>query len=168
MIAESKFPPDEQSGGHVERPLRSFGRRRGRKLSARQASLLTGGLDGLRLDLSEEAPGQDLSPLFKTQTQETWLEIGFGGGEHLNWQAEHNPLAGIIGAEPYVNGLVAAISELEARGLQDRVRLHADDVRPLLEWLPPASLSRAFILFPDPWPKKRHRARRLFAPPLLA
>ena len=83
-------------------------------------------------------------------------------GEHLIWQAEHNPHAGIIGAEPYVNGVVAALSGLEARQLQGRVRLHGDDVHPLLEWLPPASLSRAFMLFPDPWPKKRHRARRLF------
>jgi tRNA (guanine-N7-)-methyltransferase len=167
MIAESKTPPDEHSGGQKERPLRSYGRRRGRKLSARKASLLTGGLERLSLGLSEAPPEGGLAALFRQQTQETWLEIGFGAGEHLIWQAEHNPQAGIIGAEPYVNGVVAAVSAMEARGLLERVRLHADDVRPLLEWLPPASLSRAFMLFPDPWPKKRHRARRLFAPPLL-
>jgi tRNA (guanine-N7-)-methyltransferase len=167
MIIESNTPPDEHSGGRTERPLRSYGRRRGRKLSARKSSLLTGGLERLSLDLSEPAPAAGPAQLFKQQTQETWLEIGFGAGEHLIWQAEHNPQTGIIGAEPYVNGLVAAVSAMEARNLLDRVRLHADDVRPLLEWLPPASLSRAFMLFPDPWPKKRHRARRLFAPPVL-
>jgi tRNA (guanine-N7-)-methyltransferase len=105
--------------------------------------------------------------MFAEPVEEVWLEIGFGAGEHLIWQAEHSRHAGIIGAEPYINGVVAALSGLEAKQLQGRVRLHAADVHPLLEWLPQASLSRAFMLFPDPWPKKRHRARRLFAPPLL-
>ncbi len=108
-----------------------------------------------------------LAALFAAPVEETWLEIGFGAGEHLVWQAAHAPHAGIIGAEPYVNGVVAALSAIEAQQLQGRLRLHGDDVHPLLEWLPSQSLSRAFMLFPDPWPKKRHRARRLFAPPLL-
>jgi tRNA (guanine-N7-)-methyltransferase len=167
MMSESNDPPAEESGGQISKPLRSYGRRRGRKLSARKTSLLTGGLERLRLDLSKTPPEGGLSALFQERIQETWLEIGFGAGEHLVWQAEHNPRTGIIGAEPYINGVVAAVSAIEAGGHQDRVRFHADDVRPLLEWLPPVSLSRAFVLFPDPWPKKRHRARRLFAPPLL-
>ncbi len=148
-------------------PLRSFGRRRGRKLSPRQASLLMSGLERVRLDLGQPAAEVGLAALFADPIEETWLEIGFGAGEHLIWQAEHNARAGVIGAEPYVNGVVAALSAIEARQLQGRVRLHGDDVHLLLEWLPPASLSRAFMLFPDPWPKKRHRARRLFSPPLL-
>jgi len=163
MTCEEEFPPDP--GARSERQLRSFGRRRGRKLSPRQSSLLASGLERLRLDLSEP-PGK-LDSLFADPIEEIWLEIGFGAGEHLIWQAAHNTHAGIIGAEPYVNGVVAALSAIEARQLQGRVRMHADDVHPLLEWLPPASLSRAFMLFPDPWPKKRHRARRLFSPPLL-
>jgi tRNA (guanine-N7-)-methyltransferase len=146
--------------------LRSFGRRRGRKLSARQASLLSEELARVRLDLAQPPP-EPLTSLFADPVDEIWLEIGFGAGEHLIWQAERHPGAGIIGAEPYVNGVVAGLSAIEARELEGRVRLHADDVHPLLDWLPPASLSRAFMLFPDPWPKKRHRARRLFAPPLL-
>jgi tRNA (guanine-N7-)-methyltransferase len=150
-----------------ESPLRSFGRRRGRKLSARQASLLSGGFDQFRADLSQPPPDAGLASMFSEPVEEIWLEIGFGAGEHLIWQAGHSCQAGIIGAEPYMNGVAAALSGLEARQLQGRVRLHAGDVHPLLEWLPPASLSRAFMLFPDPWPKKRHRARRLFAPPLL-
>jgi tRNA (guanine-N7-)-methyltransferase len=158
---------DEDDPPAGPRPLRSFGRRRGRKLSLHQSSLLTGGLKRLSLDLSQPAGEAGLASLFADQVEEVWLEIGFGAGEHLAWQAEHNPHAGIIGAEPYVNGVVAALSAIEARGLQGRIRLHAEDVHPLLGWLPPASLSRAFMLFPDPWPKKRHRARRLFAPPLL-
>jgi tRNA (guanine-N7-)-methyltransferase len=105
--------------------------------------------------------------MFSESVEEIWLEIGFGAGEHLIWQAGHHPYAGFIGAEPYLNGVAAALSGLEARQLQGRVRLHAGDVHPLLKWLPRGSLSRAFMLFPDPWPKMRHRARRLFAPPLL-
>lgn len=158
---------DLYTGDCRKSSLRSFGRRRGRKLSARQSSLLTAGLEPLKLDLSKPAPDGSLAALFPDPVDEIWLEIGFGAGEHLIWQAENNPRAGIIGAEPYVNGVVAALSGIETRRLQGRVRLHADDVRQLLEWLPPASLSRAFMLFPDPWPKKRHRARRLFSPTLL-
>jgi tRNA (guanine-N7-)-methyltransferase len=105
--------------------------------------------------------------MFSEPVEEIWLEIGFGAGEHLIWQAGHNLQAGIVGAEPYINGVVAALSGLEARQLQGRVRLHAGEVHLLLEWLPPGSISRAFMLFPDPWPKKRHRARRLFTPLLL-
>jgi len=167
MNREEENQPDSHVGEHGERPLRSFGRRRGRKLSPRQSSLLTSGLERLRLDLSRPPEEQALSSLFSEPVEEIWLEIGFGAGEHLIWQAGHNPRAGIIGAEPYVNGVVAALSAIEARQLQGRVRLHPEDVHPLLEWLPPASLSRAFMLFPDPWPKKRHRERRLFSPPLL-
>ena len=167
MNSEDEIPLDTQSGGHPAGPLRSFGRRKGRKLSPRQNSLLTGELGRVKLDLSRPPSEGGLTALFADPVEETWLEIGFGGGEHLIWQAAHNPQAGIIGAEPYVNGVVAALSAIEARQLEGRVRLHGDDVHPLLDWLPPASLSRAFMLFPDPWPKKRHRARRLFAPPLL-
>ncbi len=165
MTREEENQPEPLAERRSDSPLRSFGRRRGRKLSPRQSSLLESGLGALRLDLSR--PPGTLSSLFADPVEEIWLEIGFGAGEHLVWQAEHNPHAGIVGAEPYVNGVVAALSAVEARELQGRVRLHADDVHPLLEWLPPASLSRAFMLFPDPWPKKRHRARRLFSPPLL-
>ncbi len=165
MTREDENVPD--SGERSESPLRSFGRRRGRKLSPRQSSLLTSGLERLRLDLSQPRGESGLASLFADPVEEIWLEIGFGAGEHLIWQAEHSVRAGIIGAEPYVNGVVAALSAVEVRQLQGRVRLHADDAHPLLEWLPPAGLSRAFMLFPDPWPKKRHRERRLFSPALL-
>jgi tRNA (guanine-N7-)-methyltransferase len=167
MNVEDEIPPDAPAGGKNGGPLRSFGRRRGRKLSARKTSLLTSELERLKLDLSRPVGEDGLAALFADPIEETWLEIGFGAGEHLIWQAEHNPHVGMIGAEPYVNGVVAALSAVEARQLEGRVRIRADDVHPLLDWLPPASLSRAFMLFPDPWPKKRHRARRLFAAPLL-
>jgi tRNA (guanine-N7-)-methyltransferase len=124
-------------------------------------------LENQKIDMSGQLRADELAALFSEPVKEVWLEIGFGAGEHLIWQAEHNPHVGVIGAEPYVNGVVAALAALEARHLGGRIKIHADDAITLLNWLPEASLSRAFVLFPDPWPKKRHRERRIFSPLLL-
>lgn len=147
-----------------EHELRSFGRRHGRKLSPRQARFLDDVLPRVAVDLASPSPLQatDLFP----EASDVWLEIGFGGAEHLIWQAEHNPGVGIIGCEPFEEGVVKALAAVEDKGLEN-IRIHADDARPLLRWLPAASIGRAFVLFPDPWPKKRHAKRRLVAAPLL-
>lgn len=145
--------------------LRSFGRRRGRKLSARQEKLFAELLPRVAVDPSG-VPPRDLGGLFATGTSGAWLEIGFGGAEHLIWQAKANPSVGLIGCEPFEDGLVKALTAIDEAGLSN-VRLLGDDVRPLLRWLPKASISRVFMLFPDPWPKKRHQKRRLFSPELL-
>ncbi len=110
---------------------------------------------------------EELAVAFPEPVSEVWLEVGFGAGEHLVWQAEHNPHVGLIGAEPYVNGVAAALSALKSLKLDGRIKIHPEDAISLLNWLPEASLSRAFVLFPDPWPKKRHRERRIFSPLLL-
>ena len=145
--------------------LRSFGRRRGRRLSAHQLSLMNGVLPRLSLDLAVAAP-RSLTSLFSTPVCEVWLEVGFGGGEHLIWQARQNPHVGFIGCEPFEDGIVKVLAAIEEHALTN-IRLHADDARPLLRWLPKAALQRAFILFPDPWPKRRHAKRRLVARPTL-
>lgn len=145
--------------------LRSFGRRRGRKISARQAGLLTELMPRVAVDPSSPPP-RDIGGLFAPDISSVWLEIGFGGSEHLIWQAKANPSVGLIGCEPFEEGLVKALSAIDEGGLAN-VRLLGDDVRPLLRWLPAASVARVFILFPDPWPKKRHQKRRLFSPDLL-
>ena len=92
--------------------------------------------------------------------REVWLEIGFGGGEHLVAQAARNPDVLLLGAEPFVNGVASALRHIEEAGV-DNVRLHGGDARDLIARLPDASVDRAFILFPDPWPKLRHHKRRL-------
>lgn len=148
--------------------LRSYGRRRGRKLSPRQDRLIAELLPRVALhlaapdfaapDFSALAPA--LASLFDPPKRLLWLEIGFGGGEHLVWQAGRNPDIGLIGCEPFEEGVVKVLTAIEEQSL-DNIRLYPDDARAVLRWLPEASLDRAFILFPDPWPKAKHRKRRL-------
>lgn len=152
---------DEASDGSGGSPfeLRSYGRRRGRKLSSRQERLMRELLPRVSPPLAA-APPDDARDIFAVPVRETWIEIGFGGGEHLLWQARHHPDVGMIGAEPFEDGVVRVLSAIEDEGLGN-VLVHADDARALLRWLPDASISRAFVLFPDPWPKRRHLKRRL-------
>jgi tRNA (guanine-N7-)-methyltransferase len=108
----------------------------------------------------------DPSALFENPPAAVWLEIGFGGGEHLAAQAESRPEIGFIGCEVYENGVARLVGEVERRGLRN-VRILADDARLLLDFLKPAAIGRVFILFPDPWPKQRHHKRRLLGPATL-
>jgi tRNA (guanine-N7-)-methyltransferase len=159
----SRRRPLPEAGGEREpepfHELRSFGRRRGRKLSTRQQHLLDEVLPKLSLTLTDPSP-LALDTLFPSAPAQTWLEIGFGGGEHLVWQARAHPGVGIIGCEVFEDGVVKLLSAVD-EGRLGNVRVSNDDARAVLRWLPPASLARAFILFPDPWPKKRHIKRRL-------
>jgi tRNA (guanine-N7-)-methyltransferase len=102
----------------------------------------------------------------ETAVHDVWLEVGFGGGEHLIWQAEHHPNIGLVGAEPYVNGVVKLLSLLEHKATPN-VGIYTGDARDILEALPDESLGRVFILFPDPWPKTRHHKRRFIQMEML-
>ncbi len=134
------------------------GRRVGRALSRATVRLLETRLPELRTDLSAPPP-DSLNPLFPLPVDDVWLEVGFGGGEHLLWQARHNPRIGLIGCEPFITGVARVLRAIEEAGLAN-IRLHDDDARQLIDWLPEASIGRVFVLFPDPWPKKRHHKRR--------
>jgi tRNA (guanine-N7-)-methyltransferase len=116
-------------------------------------------LPRLRLELPA---GGRLDPrvVFTDPVEAVWLEVGFGGGEHLAAQASANPRIGIIGCEVFENGVVKLLAELQRRAIGN-VRLFVDDARLLIAALPEASIARAFILFPDPWPKLRHHKRRI-------
>jgi tRNA (guanine-N7-)-methyltransferase len=142
------------------------GRRVGRPLKSNQAELLATRLPALRVDPTQPPPVQSAA-LFPVPVEDVWLEIGFGAGGHLLWQACEHPEIGLIGCEPFVNGVAKAVRGVDEAGLQN-VRLYDDDARHLLEWLPEASIGRAFVLFPDPWPKKRHRKRRILTDEGLA
>jgi tRNA (guanine-N7-)-methyltransferase len=148
------------------RLLRTYGRRKGKPLSARKERLLQDLLPQLRLDLARPAP-QDLRDLFSVPVREVWLEIGFGSGEHLLWQAERHADTGFIGCEPFVNGVTSLLGGIEDRGFKT-IRIHDSDAREVLAWLPDRALARVFLLFPDPWPKKRQQKRRLVTPKTIA
>lgn len=148
-----------------ERRRHVYGRHVGRRITAHLEGLLAGTLPALRLDLSRPPPSP-LTDLFSAGTLDTWLEIGFGGGEHLAWQADHNRDIGFIGCEPFVRGVASLLARTQELGLS-RLRIHDDDARFALDWLPDASIARVFVLFPDPWPKKRHRKRRLLQDEVL-
>jgi len=149
------------------------GRRRGKKLRAGQQSLLDTLLPRLEValpaepivtpdnEVAESAAKIDLARLFggTLPADGVWLEVGFGAGEHLVWQAEQHPNVGLIGCEPYINGVAKCLAHIERTGVSN-VRLFTDDARFVMQALPPQSLSRAFVLFPDPWPKTRHHKRR--------
>ena len=135
-----------------------FGRRKGKKLRAGQARLTETLLPKLAIDLSSSVPGE-LSLLFPEPVGEARLEIGFGGAEHLIAQAASHPQCGFIGVEPFVNGMAKALAAIDARSLHN-IRLHHGDATDLLAWLPPTSLARVDLLYPDPWPKRRHWKRR--------
>jgi tRNA (guanine-N7-)-methyltransferase len=128
----------------------SFGRRRGRRIRAGRQALIG----------ATEPASLDPVTLFEQRPCAVWLEIGFGGGEHLAWQAAARPEVGFIGAEPYINGIASLSAKLEAERLIN-VRIFPDDGRLFLPGLRPASIGGAFVLFPDPWPKTRHHKRRL-------
>jgi len=135
-----------------------FGRRKGHTLRPRQARLMETLLPKLALELTRPAPAE-LGTLFPDSVDAICLEIGFGGGEHLIAQAEQNPAIGFIGAEPFVNGMAKALTAIEAKALAN-VRLHFGDATFLLEWLPAGALARVDLMYPDPWPKRRHWKRR--------
>jgi tRNA (guanine-N7-)-methyltransferase len=144
-------------GGAAEKSRRHvYGRTRGKTLRSRQANLMETLFP--RVSISLGAACIDPRSLFD-DIDDIWLEIGFGGGEHLAHNAVQHPRIGIIGCEPFINGVAKLVAEIDERDLRN-VRLLADDARFLLERLEPVSLSRVFILYPDPWPKKRHNKRR--------
>jgi tRNA (guanine-N7-)-methyltransferase len=149
-----------------ERRRTLYGRRRGKKLRGGQQSMLDTMLPRLQLELPPEPQKIDLTGLFGS-SRELWLEIGFGAGEHLVWQAAQHPGICLIGCEPYLNGVAKCLAHIERAGVSN-VRLFADDARLVMNALPERSLDRVFVLFPDPWPKARHHKRRLLQPATIA
>lgn len=145
-----------------ERPaIRVHGRKRSHRLSNQGRQLFEGLLPLLTVPL--EIAAQNPMRLFSPACREIRLEIGFGDGGHLAWLAATNPDIGFIGCEPYVNGIARLLETIDAEGL-DNIRIYPGDARELLASLPVKSIARTYILFPDPWPRKRHHKRRFISP----
>lgn len=148
-------------------PWRNFhGRLKGKALRPSQEVYLAEDLDKLSpgpvdRDVNPDRQPIDLEKLFGDR--DVWLEIGFGGGEHMVHQARLNPEVGIIGCEPYINGVAMLLGKIREAGTQN-VSVYPGDVRNMFDVLPENSISRAFLLYPDPWPKTRHHKRRFVTP----
>jgi tRNA (guanine-N7-)-methyltransferase len=138
-------------------PRAFFGRRKGHRLKAPRAALLETLLPTLALDLTTRPKA--LCQLFSNPVEQVRLEIGFGGGEYMIGQAQTHPRIGFIGVEPFVNGMAKALAAIAAQSLSN-IRLHHGDATEVLAWLPAASLAGVDLLYPDPWPKRRHWKRR--------
>ncbi len=137
-----------------------FGRRKGKPLRQRQAALTESLLPRLRINLDAlSAPHVALAPAHK----DLWLEIGFGGGEHLVSDAEAHPGVLFIGCEPFVNGVAKLVSTINEKKIEN-ILIHDSDALQVLRALPDASLGRVTILYPDPWPKFGQRKRRFISP----
>ncbi|MEO1238195.1 MAG: tRNA (guanine(46)-N(7))-methyltransferase TrmB, partial [Pseudomonadota bacterium] len=139
-----------------------YGRRHGKALKPAQRRYLDEDLPRLSVDVTGP-----LDPAVVFPGRPVWLEIGFGGGEHLVHQAQSNPGVGFIGAEPYVNGIAMCLGKIRRAGVGN-IRIHPGDARDLMDALPDRSIARAFLLYPDPWPKARHHRRRFVTPDHLA
>jgi tRNA (guanine-N7-)-methyltransferase len=147
---------DQQHPGRATEAF--FGRRKGKALRERQAEGMVTLLPQLKLDLDTPAPA-DLKVLFEAPVDNIRMEIGFGGGEHLVHRAQENPATGFIGVEPFVNSMAKLITRVEDLGLKN-IRVYDDDATQVLDWLPEASVGRIDLLYPDPWPKRKHWKRR--------
>ena len=142
-----------------------WGRRQSRPLKDKQKDLVVDLLPQVQITLEEN--GAIVPSQLFPQATTAWLEIGFGGGEHLAEQAARHPNVGIIGCEPFMNGVASLLGHMAEMKLEN-VRIVQDDARLVLEQLPAKSISRVFILFADPWPKKRHHKRRIIQVDSLA
>ncbi|AZN97773.1 tRNA (guanosine(46)-N7)-methyltransferase TrmB [Mesorhizobium sp. M9A.F.Ca.ET.002.03.1.2] len=150
----------------TDRPSRAteafFGRRRGKAIRPQQAAALESGFSTYQLDLTAGPPAE-MRSLFEADVRGVHLEIGFGGGEHLLHRATTAPETGFVGVEPFVNGMAKLMMAVRKQPLAN-LRVYDDDATRLLDWLPQASLDGIDLLYPDPWPKKKHWKRRFVSP----
>lgn len=139
-----------------------YGRRHGKTMNKAQKGYLEDDLGALSPGSVSWEDNPDRRPLDLVDRfgdRPVWLEIGFGGGEHLVHQAASNPDVAIIGAEPYINGVAMLLGKIRRSGVGN-ISVHPGDARDLMDVLPEGSIAKAFLLYPDPWPKKRHHRRR--------
>lgn len=165
------------------REYRFYGRRKGKKLKPSREVLLDAFLPKVRLNVT--GGNVDPATCFSVPVKSVWLEIGFGGGEHLAEQSARHPDTGFIGAEVFVNGVSSLLTHLTGKersgdvdenvelkaGRVDNVRVHDNDVRDILPKFKDRAFERIYVLFPDPWPKRKHANRRFIGPknlPVLA
>jgi tRNA (guanine-N7-)-methyltransferase len=140
------------------------GRRKGKKLGLLHTRLLRDLAPALTFDASRPSP--DPTGSLGGRHAPLWLEIGFGGGEHLAAMASRHPEVSFVGCESFLNGIAKALERIDASGLGN-IRLHDGDARTVIEALPQQSVDRVYLLYPDPWPKRRQHKRRFVSDEML-
>ena len=143
-----------------------YGRTKGKTLNAAQNRYLQEDLPKLSVVgiTRRENPERNLLDIHELSGgRKLWLEVGFGGGEHLVHQALQNPDVQFLGVEPYLNGVAMLLGKMRNAGVKN-IKLHMGDARNLMDVLPDSSVSKVFLLYPDPWPKMRHHRRRFVTP----
>ena len=147
-----------------------YGRRKGKSINSLRKKILIESQKeyGISIEASK-TDNKHINPkdLFSSNYEEFWLEIGFGGGEHLIEMAQKFPQNGFIGSEPFINGVANMTRQIHAQEIKN-IRFFSDDMRLLLSHIPAESFDKIFVLFPDPWPKKRHHKRRIISSENLA
>lgn len=168
MSEDSEIPageglPGDETGGDRPEWRNFYGRRSGKTMRPSQKTYLSEDLDSLRPRgiTREENPEREVidpATIFGNDNP-VWLEVGFGGGEHLVHMAATYPQVNIIGAEPFINGVAMLLGKIRAAGVSN-LAVHPGDARDLMDVLPEGSVAKAFLNYPDPWPKRRHHRRR--------
>jgi len=155
----------------MDSKLRFFGRRKGKAIGSSRERLIQELLPKISLNLPQRGK-MNINKIFPFKPKEIWLEVGFGGGEHVADLAKKYPQIGFVGAEPFLNGVASLLAHLNGShrfpkenadleaGRVDNVRIWPDDIRLVFPYLPDAIFDRIFVLYPDPWPKARHAERR--------
>ena len=168
------FPPiaavADAPGGDPTPEWRNFyGRRHGKTLRQSQKGYLSQDLEGLTahgISLAENPDRAPFDPVALFGNRPFWLEVGFGGGEHLVHMASRYPDIGILGCEPYVNGVAMLLGKIRTAGVGN-LAIHPGDARDLFDLLPDGAVAKLFLNYPDPWPKARHHRRRFVTPDYL-
>ena len=155
IFGARKIMSDAQPISHL------YGRRKGRPLRVNKTRLMVELLPQVEIKLPDKKTNP--STLFTAKPSTVWLEVGFGGGEHLAAQAKNHPAVGFIGCEPFRNGVASLLEHIENNALKN-IRVFPNDARVLMDTFPDASIARCFVLFADPWPKSRHAERRFIGP----
>jgi tRNA (guanine-N7-)-methyltransferase len=144
--------------------VRSFVTRAGRVTAAQERALAE---LWPKFGVPFESQALDLDALFGRRAPRV-MEIGFGNGDHLAAIAKAHPDRDYLGVEVHRPGVGRLLLAIDAEALANvRIVCH-DAVAVLEEQIPLASLDEVLILFPDPWPKKRHHKRRLIQSPFVA
>ncbi len=143
----------------IDPEIKFYGRRKGKKIRPYRQSLMDDLLPKITAKFEPEFASTDPNSFFDKKYKEIWLEIGFGNGEHMAEQARQNPDIGIIGCEPFLNGVSNLLTQIDQQNIEN-IRIWPDDARVLIDALQTDSINKVFVLHPDPWPKKRHRWRR--------